>query len=109
MCDPLNVVGAKGVPARAATHDEPVYVEEGVVHYGVANMPGSVPHTSTAALTAATLPYILRLAEGGLDALKQDAALASGANVVRGRITNPGVAEAVGEQATPLGEALSTR
>ena len=92
--------------AHATTHDDPAYVEEGVVHYGVANMPGSVPHTSTAALTAATLPYILRLAEGGLDALKQDAALAAGANVVRGRITNPGVAEAVGERSTPLSEAL---
>ena len=92
--------------ARPTTHDDPVYVEEGVVHYGVANMPGSVPHTSTAALTAATLPYVLRLADGGLDALKQDPALAAGANVVRGRITNGGVAEAVGEKASVLSEAL---
>ena len=92
--------------ARPTTHDDPIYVEEGVVHYSVANMPGSVPHTSTAALTAATLPYVLRLADGGLNALKANAALAAGANVVRGRITNPGVAEAMGERATPLGEAL---
>lgn len=92
--------------ARPTSLEDPIYVEEGVVHYGVANMPGSVPHTSTAALTAATLPYVLRLAEGGLEALKRDPALAAGANVVRGRITNAGVAEAIGERATPLEEAL---
>jgi alanine dehydrogenase len=85
--------------ARPTTHDDPVYVEEGVAHYGVANMPGSVPHTSTAALTTATLPYVLELAEGGLEALKRDSAIAAGANVVRGRITNLGVAEAAGQQA----------
>lgn len=92
--------------ARATTHDDPVHVEGGVVHYGVANMPGSVPHTSTAALAAATLPYILRLAEGGVDALKADPALATGANVVRGRVTNAGVAEAMGERTMPLDELL---
>ena len=92
--------------ARPTTHDDPVYVEEGVVHYGVANMPGSVPHSATAALTAATLPYVLRLADGGLDALKAEPALAAGANVVRGRITNPGVAEALGERAVALEEVL---
>lgn len=92
--------------ARATTHDDPVYVEEGVVHYGVANMPGSVPHTSTAALTAATLPYVLALADGGLDALKRDPALAAGANVARGRITNAAVAEGLGETTTPLSDVL---
>ena len=90
--------------ARPTTHDDPVYVEEGVVHYAVANIPGSVPHTSTAALTAATLPYVLRLAEGGIEALKADDALAAGVNVARGRITNRGVAEAMGAAATPLAE-----
>ena len=92
--------------ARATTHDDPVYVEEGVVHYGVANMPGSVPHTSTAALTAATLPYVLRLAHGGLDAVRRDPALASGANVAKGRLTNAGVAEASGETMTPITDVL---
>jgi len=92
--------------ARPTTHEEPVYVEEEVVHYGVANMPGSVPMTSTAALTAATLPYVLRLAEGGLAALKEDPALASGVNVARGRVTNPGVAGAMGQGAAPLAAAL---
>ncbi len=92
--------------ARPTTHDDPIYIEEGVVHYGVANMPGSVPHTATAALSAATLPYVLRLANGGLGALTADAALASGVNVARGRITNPGVAQAMGERPTPPDEAL---
>ncbi len=90
--------------ARLTSHEDPVYVEEGVVHYGVANMPGSVPQTSTAALTAATLPYVLHLAAGGLSALRDDPALAAGANVVRGRITNDGVAEAMGAQTVPLDE-----
>ncbi len=92
--------------ARATTHDDPVYVEEGVVHYGVANMPGSVPHTSTAALTAATLPYVLELADGGLDALKRRPDLAAGANVARGRITNAAVAEAMGETETAVADLL---
>ncbi len=92
--------------ARPTSHDDPVYLEEDVVHYAVANMPGSVPHTSTAALTAVTLPYVVRLANGGLDALRIDVALAAGANVVRGRITNAGVAAAAGRPAVPLREAL---
>ena len=92
--------------ARPTSHDYPVFVEEGVVHYGVANMPGSVPFTSTAALTAATLPYVVRLAEGGLAALREDPALAAGVNVARGRITNGAVAEAMGEKAALLGDVL---
>lgn len=92
--------------ARQTTHDDPVYVEEGVVHYGVANMPGGVPRTSTAALTAATFSYVLRLANEGLPALQAEPTLAAGVNVVHGRITNAGVAEAMGEQPVPLGEAL---
>jgi alanine dehydrogenase len=82
--------------ARATTHDEPIFVEEGVVHYCVPNMPGAVPHTSTAALTAATLPYLLRLAGGGLDAVKADRALLAGVNVARGQLTNAGVASSFG-------------
>jgi alanine dehydrogenase len=92
--------------ARPTTHDDPVYVEEGVVHYGVANMPGSVPRTSTAALTAATLPYLLQIANGGNDALKSDAALASGVNVANGQITNRSVAESLGLPFTPASDAL---
>jgi alanine dehydrogenase len=93
--------------ARATTHDAPVFVEEGVVHYGVANMPGSVPHTATPALTAATLPYVLRLAEGGLEAAQRDPALAVGVNIARGKITNEGVAQAMGRAATSFEAALS--
>ena len=92
--------------ARPTTHDEPVYVEEGVVHYGVANMPGCVPQTSTAALTTATLPYVLLLAHGGIEALKTTPALAFGANIARGRITNTGVAQALGTPCAPLGSVL---
>ena len=85
--------------ARATTHDAPIFVEEGVVHYGVANMPGSVPHSSTGALTVATLPYVFRLAKDGLVAIRADPVLRSGANVVRGRITNAAVA---GAHSTPM-------
>ncbi len=92
--------------AHQTTHDDPVYVEEGVVHYGVANIPGGVPRTSTAALTAATFAYVMRLANGGLAALRSNSALAAGVNVAHGRIINPGVAEAMGEQPVPLAEAL---
>lgn len=92
--------------AHPTTHDDPVYMEEGVVHYGVANMPGSVPHTSTAALATATLPYVLQLANGGIEALKTTPALASGANVARGKITNAGVAEAMNTVLSTLDAAL---
>jgi alanine dehydrogenase len=92
--------------ARATTHDEPVYVEEGVVHYGVANMPGSVPYTSTAGLTTATLPYVLQIAASGIEAVKATPALASGTNVARGKITNSGVAHAMNIMLTPLDAVL---
>ena len=76
------------------THRDPVYTVDGVLHYGVANMPGAVAHTSTYALTNATLPYVLTLANGGIDSLKNDAALRRGLNVARGRVT----LEVVGKQ-----------
>jgi alanine dehydrogenase len=82
--------------ARPTTHADPTYVEEGVIHYGVANMPGSVPVTSTLALTAATLPFVLRLANAGVEGIKHDPALASGLNVARGKVTYPAVADALG-------------
>ncbi|RIH75758.1 Alanine dehydrogenase 2 [Meiothermus taiwanensis] len=81
---------------RPTTHAEPTYVVDGVVHYGVANMPGAVPRTSTFALTNQTLPYLLKLAEKGLDALREDAALLQGLNTHQGRLTCRGVAEAFG-------------
>ncbi len=88
------------------THDDPTYVVDGVVHYGVANMPGAVPRTSTFALTNQTLPYLLRLAERGLEALKNDPALLKGLNTYDGKVTHPAVAEAFGLPYTPPEEAL---
>ncbi|MDH4121237.1 MAG: alanine dehydrogenase [Deltaproteobacteria bacterium] len=82
--------------SRPTTHDHPTFVEEGVVHYGVTNMPGAVARTSTFGLTNATLPYILALASGGQDALAQDPALAAGVNVRDGRVVHPAVARAMG-------------
>jgi alanine dehydrogenase len=82
---------------RPTTHEDPVYVVEGVVHYCVANMPGAVPRTSTIALTSATLPYARRIASKGWEAAcRESRALAAGLNVVRGEVTYPGVAEAFG-------------
>ena len=77
------------------THSDPTYVEEGVVHYCVGNMPGAVPNTSTYALTNVTLPYALAMAEQGLeDALRADPVLAMGLNTYGGTLTNGPVAEA---------------
>src|SRR3954466_6475980 len=82
---------------HATTHENPTYVVDGVIHYGVANMPGGVPRTSTLALTNATLPYAIRLAnKGWKQAVRDDPALLKGVNVVAGKVTYPGVAEAFG-------------
>ncbi|HLA18032.1 MAG TPA: alanine dehydrogenase [Dehalococcoidia bacterium] len=99
--------GGVSETSRPTTHADPVYVEEGVVHYCVANMPGAVPRTSTEALTSATLPYVLRLAELGLDALRDDTALAAGASTIRGKLVCEPVAKAQGVQYTPLEQALA--
>jgi alanine dehydrogenase len=88
---------------RPTTHSDPVYEVDGVLHYGVANMPGIVPHTSTLALTNATLPYIVRLVSAGVErALRSDPGLALGVNVANGRVTNRAVADAHGMRAEPL-------
>src|SRR5438270_8038647 len=82
---------------HATTHENPTYVVDGVIHYGVANMPGGVPRTSTLALTNATLPYAVKLAnKGWKQALKENAALRKGLNMFEGKVTYPGVAEAFG-------------
>ena len=82
---------------HATTHENPTYVVDGVIHYGVANMPGGVPRTSTLALTNATLPYALTLAnKGWKKALAESPALLKGLNVVDGKVTYRGVAEAFG-------------
>jgi alanine dehydrogenase len=83
--------------SRPTTHAEPTYIVNDVVHYCVANMPGAVPKTSTYALNHATLPYVLQLANRGVDeALSRDVHLRNGLNVARGQITEPAVAEALG-------------
>jgi len=82
---------------KPTTHENPTYVVDGVIHYGVANMPGAVPRTSTFALTNATLPYALQLAnKGWKKALSDNASLLKGLNVVEGKVAYPGVAEAFG-------------
>ena len=82
---------------RPTTHTDPIYTVHDVIHYGVANMPGGVPRTSTLALTNATLPYALILADlGWRAACQRDPALALGVNLVDGQVTYPGVAEAFG-------------
>jgi len=82
---------------KATTHENPVYTVDGIIHYGVANMPGGVPRTSTLALTNAPLPYALKLAnKGWKQALHEDGALLKGLNVVDGKVTYQGVAEAFG-------------
>ncbi len=82
---------------RPTTHADPTYVVDGILHYGVANMPGAVPRTSTLALTNATLPYAGKLAkQGWRAACREDAALRRGLNVVEGQVAYPGVAEAFG-------------
>ena len=82
---------------HATTHENPTYVVDGVIHYGVANMPGGVPRTSTLALTNATLPYAVQLANKGWKrALKDNPALLKGLNVADGKVTYAGVAEAFG-------------
>jgi alanine dehydrogenase len=80
---------------KPTTHENPTYVVEGVIHYAVANMPGGVPRTSTLALTNATFPYARTLADKGWrEACKADPALLKGVNMVGGKVTYPGVAEA---------------
>jgi len=80
---------------KPTTHENPTYIVDDVIHYGVANMPGGVPRTSTLALTNATFPYARRLADKGWKAAcKADPALLKGVNMVAGQVTYPGVAEA---------------
>jgi alanine dehydrogenase len=88
---------------RPTSHSNPTYVEHGVIHYGVPNMPGAVPRTSTLALNNATFPYLMELCRRGVDgALRANAALARGVNCYRGQVTLKGVADALG---TPWVEA----
>ncbi len=88
---------------KATTHDDPIYVVDGVVHYCVANMPGAVPKTSTVALTNATLPYAVEIAnKGWKKAMQENPEIKWGANVVNGKVTYTGVADAFGMDYTPI-------
>jgi len=93
---------------RPTTHRDPVFIEEGVVHYCVANMPSAVALSSTIALTSVTLPYGLMLADKGLSgAVAESAPLSRGVNLHAGMCTHPGVAESLGLECVPVHEALA--
>jgi alanine dehydrogenase len=93
--------------SKATTHGNPIYTIDGVVHYCVANMPGAVAKTSTFALTNATLPYAVEIADKGWRrAMKENKEIRKGANVVNGKITYNGVADAFDLQYTPIDEIL---
>ncbi len=93
--------------SRPTTHSDPTYEVDGITHYCVTNMPGAVPITSTFALTNATLPYALALADLGVrEAIAKDPGLRGGVNVVAGHVTHPAVAEGVGMPFTPVEESL---
>ncbi|MBE9528329.1 MAG: alanine dehydrogenase [Proteobacteria bacterium] len=85
------------------SHSKPTYDIDGVIHYGVANMPGSVPHTSTIALANATFPYIMEIAEQGFNnAVKSISSLKRGVNIRMGQVTHPMVAASAGKECAPL-------
>jgi alanine dehydrogenase len=93
--------------SRPTTHHDPTFEVDGIIHYCVANMPGAVPITSTHALTNATLPYAIALADHGVGgAIRRDPGLRLGVNVAGGTVTHPAVAEGVGMSCVPVEEAL---
>src|SRR5579864_1726718 len=93
--------------ARPTTHSNPAYVVDGVVHYAVTNMPGAVPHTSTLALTNATLPYVMKLAQmGAVAAIKADNGIREGVNTYKGHVTHKAVADSQNRAARNVMELL---
>ncbi len=99
--------GGSTETSHATTHRDPIYEVDGIVHYCVANMPGAMPMTSTLALTNATIPYALKLANKGYcTAIQQFESIAAGANIVLGTITYKGVADAFGLPFEPVYEVL---
>ena len=93
--------------SRPTTHSDPTFEVDGITHYCVANMPGAVPITSTFALTNATLPYVLALADHGLEgAIAADPGLRPGVNVTAGKVTHAAVAEGTEMDYTPLDDVL---
>ncbi len=98
--------GGMAETSRPTTHSQPTYIVDGVVHYCVTNMPGAVARTSTFALSNATLPFVLALADKGLRALEDDPHLRNGLNVIDGKVTYKAVAEALGFPHMPAETAL---
>jgi alanine dehydrogenase len=93
--------------SKPTTHSDPTFIVDGIVHYCVANMPGAVPKTSTQALTNATLPYAVEIADKGWErAMRENPEIRRGANVVRGKITCRGVTDAFGLEYTPIEKML---
>jgi len=108
FCDVAIDQGGCAETSHATTHDDPIFVVDGVTHYCVANMPGAVPVTSTKTLTNVTLPYVEAIADHGLaTAVARDRALARGVNVLDGRITYEAVAEAHNLDYAPLHDVLA--
>jgi alanine dehydrogenase len=107
ICDVSIDQGGCCETSRPTTYDEPVYEYAGVIHYCVANLPGAVPVSSTLAVTNATLPFVLDLADRGWRAaVSADPALAGGLNVCDGVVTHPAVAAALGLEHTPIEDVL---
>ena len=94
--------------SHMTTHDDPTYVEHGVIHYAVGNMPGAVPATATQALAIATLPYVLRLADDARGSLLNGPGLLAGVNVAAGQVANDGVADAHGLTVQPARDLLAS-
>jgi len=89
--------------SHPTTHNEPVYMVDGIIHYCVANIPGAVPYSSTLALTNSTLPYVQMLAnKGWKKACKEDESLAKGLNIVKGKVSYHAVADTFGLEYTPV-------
>jgi alanine dehydrogenase len=93
--------------AHPTTHSDPSYLVDGVVHYCVTNMPAAVPHTSTFALTNATFPYVMKLAQKGVDAtIQNESGVREGVNTFKGKVTYPAVAQSLGLPLTPVSQLL---
>lgn len=89
--------------SRPTTHENPTFVVDGVLHYGVTNMPGAVPFTSTIALTNVTLPYVIEIANNGFErAFAESKAIQAGLNIYKGKVTHPNVAKAFDLEYTPV-------
>ena len=108
LCDVAVDQGGCFETTKPTTHQDPIYVIDDVVHYSVANMPGAVPYTSTLALTNATLPYAIQLAEKGWkEACRESKELRLGLNVVHGKVCYKGVSDAFGMDYTPVEDILA--